>query len=111
MKHIRFFRIFCAAVAAAMLTGCAVEADPAVSSSVTAVTTASDAVIAPPEQAASTLFGVPYRPTEIINPITDPVRMNRDLYTLVFDTLVPRAWRTSIIPTGGTAGRAAVWPR
>ena len=85
MKQIRFFRWLWALAAALMLTGCAVQTEPEPEKTAPAETTA--VTLAPPEQATSTLFGVPYRPTGVINPITDPVQMNRDMYALVFDTL------------------------
>lgn len=85
MKQIRFFRWLWIVTAAVLLSGCAVQATPDEEETTPAETTAS--TIAPPEQATSTLFGVPYRPTDVINPITDPVQMNRDMYALLFDPL------------------------
>ena len=71
--------------ALSLLSACgapAAQPDGGTSVSTTAET------IAPPEQAVNSLFGIPYRGNSgAINPITEEIPMNRDLYSLMFDTL------------------------
>lgn len=71
--------------ALALLSACGGE--PTVSAAETPAQTTAG-TITPPEQAVNSLFGIPYRAgTGAVNPITEPVQMNRDVYSLMFDTL------------------------
>ena len=79
-------RYVCLLAAALTLLSACAGGEPALVEETPALTTAE--TIAPPEQAVNSLFGVPYHAgTGAINPITEPIQMNRDVYSLMFDTL------------------------
>ena len=86
----RFSRIFayCLLVSAflSVFSACGTSAPAETSASTTVQTTA--AVLTPPPQAVNSLFGVPYYDHgKPMNPLTETMQLNRDVCTLLYDTL------------------------